>query len=119
VDAVRWILPGSESGVRIGPARRRAASAADTRRQLSADLTQQLAALFTANAQIGITGANVAAATEARRVTQERYRLGAGTLLDLLTAEANLTQAEVNRVQARYNYLIARAQVEALVGHPL
>jgi len=95
------------------------ASAADTRRQLGADLTQQLAALFTAYAQIGITGTNVAAATEARRVTQERYRLGAGTLLDLLTAEANLTQAEVNQVQARYNYLIARAQVEAVVGHAL
>jgi len=53
------------------------------------------------------------------RVTQERYRLGAGTLLDLLTAQANMTQAEVNQVSARYNYLIARAQVEALVGHPL
>ena len=95
------------------------ASSADTRRQVGATLTQELAALFTAYAQIGITGTNVAAATEARRVTQERYRLGAGTLLDLLTAEANLTQAEVNQVQARYNYLIARAQVEALVGHAL
>jgi outer membrane protein len=95
------------------------ASAADTRRQLGAQLTQQLAALFTSYAQIGIAGANVVAATEARRVTQERYRLGAGTLLDLLTAEANLTQAEVNQVQARYDYLIARTQVEALVGHPL
>ena len=50
---------------------------------------------------------------------QERYRLGAATLLDELTAEANLTQAEVNQVQARYNYLIARAQLEALVGHSL
>ena len=95
------------------------ATAADTRRQLNAQLTQQLAALFTAYTQIGITGANVAAATEALRVTQERYRLGAGTLLDLLTAEANMTQAQVNQVQTRYNYLIARAQVEALVGHPL
>ncbi len=95
------------------------ATAADTRLQMNAQYTQQLAALFTAYAQIGITGANVAAATEALRVTQERYRLGAGTLLDLLTAEANMTQAQVNQVQARYNYLIARAQVEALVGHPL
>ena len=95
------------------------AQAADTRRQLGAQLTQQLAAVFTASAQIKITGANVAAATEALRVTQERYRLGAGTLLDLLTAEANMTQAQVNQVQARYNYLIARAQVEALVGHSL
>lgn len=95
------------------------ATAADTRRQMNAQLTQQLAALFTAYAQIGITGANVAAATEAHRVTQERYRLGAGTLLDLLTAEANMTQAQVNQIQARYNYLISRAQVEALVGHTL
>lgn len=95
------------------------ANAADLKRQTGAQLTQQLAALFTAQAQIGIAGANVAAATEAVRVQRERYRLGAGTLLDLLTAQANLTQAEVSRVQARYTYLIARAQLEALVGHPL
>jgi len=95
------------------------AQAADTRRSVNAQLTQQLAAVTTAYAQIGISGANVAAASEALRVTQERYRLGAGTLLDLLTAQANMTQAQVNQVQARYNYLIARAQVEALVGHPL
>ncbi len=106
----------AQSAVDLDVAR---AQTADTRRQLDANLTQQLAAMFTAFAKIGITGANVAAAAEARRVTQERYRLGAGTLLDLLTAEANLTQAEVNQVQARYDYLIARAQVEALVGHAL
>jgi len=95
------------------------ATAADTRRQMNAQYTQQLAALFTANAQIDIAGADVAAAAEAVRVQQERYRLGAATLLDLLTAQANLTQAQVSEVQARYNYLIARAQLEALVGHPL
>ena len=95
------------------------AQAADARRQLSAQLTQQLAGLFTADAQIGIAGATVAAAAEAARVQQERYRLGASTLLDLFTAQANLTQAQVSRVQARFNYLVARAQLEALVGHPL
>ncbi len=95
------------------------AQAQDTRRQTSAQLTQYLAALFTGYAQIGISGANVTAAAEALRVQQERYRLGAATLLDLLTAEANLTQAQVNQVQARYGYLTARAQVEALVGHTL
>jgi len=106
----------AQSSVDLDNAR---AQTADTRRQLGADLTQQLAAMSTAFAKIEITGANVVAAAEARRVTQERYRLGAGTLLDLLTAQANQTQAEVNQVQARYDYLIARAQVEALAGHPL
>ena len=62
---------------------------------------------------------NVAAATEDLRVQQERYRVGAGTILDLLTSQANLTQAQTNLVQARFNYLIARAQLEALVGHSL
>jgi len=95
------------------------AQAADARRQVNALYTQELAATFTAWAQISIAGADVAAATEAVRVQQERYRLGAGTLLDLLTAQANLTQAAVSQVQARYNYLIARAQLEAIVGHAL
>ena len=106
----------AQSSVDLDNAR---AQTADTRRQLGAALTQQLAAMSTAFVKIEITGANVVAAAEARRVTQERYRLGAGTLLDLLTAQANQTQAEVNQVQARYDYLIARAQVEALAGHPL
>jgi outer membrane protein len=95
------------------------AHAADLRRQLNALFTQQVAALFTASAQIGFADANVAAATEALRVVQDRYRLGAGTLLDLLTAEATLTQAQVNQVQARIDYLNARAQLQALVGRPL
>jgi outer membrane protein len=93
--------------------------AADLRRQLNALFTQQVAALFTASAQIGFADANVVAATEALRVVQDRYRLGAGTLLDLLTAEATLTQAQVNQVQARFDYLTARSQLEALAGHPL
>jgi outer membrane protein TolC len=95
------------------------AQAADARRQVNALYTQQLAATSTAWAQIQIAGADIVAATEAARVQQERYRLGAGTLLDLLTAQANLTQAAVSQVQARYNYLIARAQLEAIVGHTL
>ena len=96
-----------------------AARAADARRQVNAQLTQQLAALFTAYAQIEISRANVAAATEDLRVQQERYRVGAATILELLTSQANLTQAQVSLVQARFDYLIARAQVEALVGRTL
>lgn len=95
------------------------AQAADTRRQVNASLTQQLAALETAFAQIDIASVNVAAATEDLRVQQERYRVGAGTILDLLTSQANLTQAQTNLVQARFNYLIARAQVAALLGREL
>jgi len=95
------------------------AHAADLRRQTNAQLTQQLAALTTAATQMDISRANVAAATEDLRVQQQRYRVGVATILDLLTSEASLTQAEVSLVQSRYNYLIARAQLEALVGRSL
>jgi len=95
------------------------AEASDARRQINALFTEQLAALVTAHAQIDIAAADVIAGQEALRVEQERYRLGAATLLDVLTAEANLTQAEVTQVQARYNYLVARSQLEAVVGRTL
>src|SRR6267142_4837624 len=95
------------------------ARAQDTRLLVNATLTQQLAAAVTAFEQINIARANVAAATEDLRVQNERYRVGAATILDLLTSQAALTQAEVNLVQTRLNYLIARAQVEAVVGRTL
>jgi len=93
--------------------------AADTRRLVRAQLTQELAVLRTAFEQIDIAAVNVAAAQEDLRVQQERYRVGASTILDLLTSEGNLTQAQTNLVQARFNYNIARAQLEALVGRTL
>jgi outer membrane protein len=95
------------------------AQAADTRRLVGAQLTQEIAALQTAYTQIDIATTNVAATTEDLRVQQERYRVGASTILDLLTSEASLTQAKTTLVQARFNYNIARAQLEALVGRTL
>ena len=95
------------------------ARALDARRQVNAQVTQQVAALLTAWTKIDISQANVAAATEDLRVQEERYRVGAATILDLLTSQAALTQAQVSLVQSRFDYLIARAQVEALVGRAL
>ena len=95
------------------------ATEADARRQVNAQLTQYLAALATTYEQIAIAEENLAAATEDLRVQNERYRVGAATILDLLTSQAALTQAEVNMVQTRFNYLIARAQVEAVSGRSL
>jgi outer membrane protein TolC len=62
---------------------------------------------------------SVTAATEDLRVVQERYRLGAATIVDVLTSQEALSQAEVDAVSARFNYLRAKAQIEALVGRSL
>ena len=43
----------------------------------------------------------------------------ASTIIDVLTAEVNLDQAAVDGVQARYDYLVAKAAIEALIGREL
>ena len=91
----------------------------DARLALDASLTQDVTALEAAAAQIDVSRTSVASAQESLRMQQERYRLGASTIVDLLTAETALNQAQTTLVQSRYNYLIARAQLEALVGHAL
>jgi outer membrane protein len=95
------------------------AQAADARRQANANFTQQLAGLEAAAQQVTIAQASRAAADENLRVQQERYRLGAATIVDVLTAEASLGQAEVSLVQARLAVLTAKAQIEAIIGREL
>ena len=95
------------------------ATAADERRAVDAALTQYLSQLESARTAIDITATSVAAATEDLRVQQERYRLGASTIVDVLTSQEALNQAEVDAVNARFNYLRAKAQLEALIGRTL
>lgn len=95
------------------------ANAADARREVTAELTTQLTALEAARIRIEITDISVAAAEEDLRVQRERYRLGASTIVELLTSQENLSQAEVDRVNARFDYLKAKAQIEAIIGRAL
>ena len=62
---------------------------------------------------------SVAAAEEDLRVQQQRYELGASTLLDVLTSQTQLNQARVALVQTRLNARIARAQLESVIGRDL
>ena len=86
---------------------------------MNATLTQHLAALAAARTSIEIALASRIAADEDLRVLQERYRLGAATILDLLTSQITLDQAEVDVIRARLDYLVAKAQIEALIGREL
>jgi len=95
------------------------ASAAEARRQVLASLTTRLAELDAARVRIGISQTSVAAASEDVRVQQERYRLGVATIVDVLTSQESLTQAEVDAVTARFDYLRAKAQIQALIGRQL
>lgn len=91
----------------------------DTRRQVNAQLTQQFAALQSAALRLQIAEASLEAANEDLRVQQERYRLGAATILEVMQSQISVDQAEVDRVQARLDYLLAKAEIEAIVGRTI
>jgi outer membrane protein len=91
----------------------------EARRMVFATLTARLAELDAARLRIEITQRSVEAAQEDLRVQQERYRLGVATILDVLLTTEQLTQAEVDAVNARFDYLRARAAIEALIGRSL
>jgi len=95
------------------------AQAADERRAVLANLRAAIAALEAARLTITITQTSVLAAEEDLRVQQERYRLGAATIVDVLTSQEALNQAEVDAVTARFDYVRARAEISALIGRTL
>jgi outer membrane protein len=58
-------------------------------------------------------------AQEDLRVVRERYRLGVATSLDLVISQISLRQADVDVVFARYDFALAKADLEALIGRAL
>lgn len=82
-------------------------------------LVQSLGQMRTAQEQVAIQMTSVKAAEEDLRVQQRRYELGATTLLDLLTSQTALDNARTALIRARYDYRVAKAQLEALIGRDL
>lgn len=91
----------------------------DARLAAQQNLVQQLASLRAAQERIRIQQASIASAEEDLRVQQQRYALGASTLLDLLTSQTTLNQQRAALIQARQDYRLARAQIEAIIGRDL
>jgi outer membrane protein len=91
----------------------------DAKLAARANLTTQLRSLANAQARVQVQLAAIAAAEEDLRVQQQRYALGASTLLDLLTSQTTLNQARQALIQARFDGRIARAQLSSLVGREL
>ncbi len=91
----------------------------DARLAARQTLVQALGQMTTAQQQVDIQAASVAAALEDLRVQRARYELGASTLLEVLTSQTQLDQARTSLIRARYDYRVAKAQLEALIGRDL
>jgi outer membrane protein TolC len=117
------IWDGAQRELRLYRAntRRRVAEAAQRDAELEAgrDMTAAYEAYQTARASAALAANAVVVARENLRVQQERYQSGATTILDLLAAQVDLTEADAGLVQARFSTRLALAGVEALLGRRL
>jgi outer membrane protein len=87
--------------------------------QLTADVTAAYLTLTTAEKSVALQEQNGARARQELTLTEERYRVGAATFLDVTQARATYERAQSDRINAIYDYHKAFAALEGAVGRPL
>jgi outer membrane protein TolC len=95
------------------------ASREDVERALRRDVVEAHEAYEAARAQLVLADRALTVARENLRVQQERYRAGATSILDLLTADGRLSDAEAGLVQAQFSTRLALTGLEAILGRRL
>lgn len=72
--------------------------------------------LSEAQERISVASETVEQAMEDVRLAEERYRVGAGTMLETIDAQVALTQAKADVIDAKCDYLIAFADLSRATG---
>jgi outer membrane protein len=117
------IFTGFSRSLRLSQARAQEQDADESARasrlQIRSDVHARYLGLQTSYQAIGVQAANREAARDQLRLAQDRYRLGAGTSLEVADAQNAVQQAEGDYVNAVYDYHKAIAALEAAVGRSL
>lgn len=91
----------------------------DARRAVRQEVDAALRTLETQELAIAIAEEALAVAQEDLRLNRVRYDARAGNILDVIISQVALDQAEANLVSARYDYALARAELESIIGREL
>jgi len=86
------------------------------RQQIDVQVRSALNDLLTARETMFAQERTVEQARKAYRISDTRYRAGAGTILELNSAQLSQTQAQLNFSQAIYDYLSAKAEYDRIIG---
>jgi len=84
--------------------------------QAQSDLLQAIARLEGAERQVRAASKAVAAARQSRFSADERYKVGTGSYTDYLLANGQYLNAQVNQVNAVFNYRLALYEVKYQLG---
>jgi outer membrane protein TolC len=85
-------------------------------RQLELSVTNSLNSIETSAEQVVSNKENVYSAERAYSISQKRYDIGSGTLLEMTSSESSLLSARLQYVQSIYDFLSARATLEETLG---
>lgn len=110
-----------EASLMRAAAAERAAEAAARDAAIAArvEVESALQEIHSAERRVEISDRAVELAMEDLRVQEERYRIGAATILDLQASQVALADAEVAAVRARQGLGTAIARLEAILGEKL
>jgi outer membrane protein len=90
-----------------------------TRQNIALEVRQDTLNLQQAAASIGVAEKGLQLARENLALAEGRYKTGVGNIIELTDAQASLTTAEANNVQALYNYKTALAALEKATAQQL
>ena len=89
---------------------------ANTERQLKISIRQYLNSMETAMKSYGAAQSAVGTAEKAYNIAQKSYNVGRSTLTDLNDAQLAYTQSRLSVSQAVYNFVVAKANLEGVLG---
>jgi len=89
----------------------------DQRQQVALEVREAYLNYQTAVKQLDVTEKQVRAARQAREAAQERYNLGAASIVELTNANRNFVQAASQRIRARYNFVFQQKLIAYYVGN--
>jgi outer membrane protein len=119
--SLRWLLFdgfGREEQVQTAKVNSRNAelNLMQAEKDISVEVKKALLDLEAAHKTWQVSEKALISAGQDRRIAEERYNLGGGTLLDLLVANASYVSAEANRVNSIISFFISKSNIEFVLG---